>query len=213
VFSSDRAGISRLWQVTVEASAELSVSLLESAGEEARFPSISRRGVSAPARLAYQRFEENFDIRRAEVVGEGTPQHALEPSAPFIASTKSEDHPHFSPNGRRIAFVSKRSGTSEIWLADADAENLVRLTSLGGPIVLSPRWSFDSRRIALFSTTGLAGKYLGYMISADGGSPSRLSENDRELEALPNWSNDGRWIYFTSAVRITANLEDAGRWW
>jgi Tol biopolymer transport system component len=171
---------------------------LETAGEGARFPSVSRAGSRGAARLAYQRFEENLDIRRAEVVGEGTSRPALKPSAPFIASTRSEDHPDYSPDGKKIAFVSKRSGTFEIWLGDHDGSNLVRLTSMGGPIVLAPKWSPDSRRIAFFATTGPSGNYLAYTISAEGGPPSRLSGDDHHLEALPTWSHDGRWIYFAS---------------
>lgn len=198
VFSSDRGGMSRLWRVPVTSASQVAASPVESVGDHARFPSISRPGTGASVRLAYQRFEVDLDIRRAELSGEGTPQHALKPSAPFVASTRSEDHPQFSPDGRKIAFASNRSGTWEIWLCDSDGANLVRLTSMAGPIVIGPRWSPDGRRLAFFATTGTAGKYLAYVIGAEGGSPWRLSRDDRELEALPNWSHDGRWIYFAS---------------
>ena len=39
--------------------------------------------------------------------------------------------PQFSPDGRRVAFASNRSGESEIWLADPDGSNAVQLTSMG----------------------------------------------------------------------------------
>ena len=198
VFSSDRGGSSRLWRVSVKPSSNPPVAELEIAGEDARFPSFSRSAIAAPPRLAYQRLVENLDIRRAEVVGEGTPQHALQSSQPFIASTKSEDHPRYSPDGTRIAFVSRRSGTHEIWLCASDATNPVRLTSMGGPIVVGPQWSPDGRRIAFFATTGPAGTYVTYVADADGGRPSRLTRTDGELQALPAWSQDGRSVYLTS---------------
>jgi Tol biopolymer transport system component len=199
VFASDRGSGSRLWRVSVTRSPNPPVAALDVAGEDARFPSISRPMTAAPARLAYQRFVENLDIRRAEVVGEGTPQHALQPSMPFIASTKSEDHPRYSPDGTKIAFVSGRSGTQEIWLCASDASNPVRLTSMGGPVVIGPQWSPDGRRIAFFATTGAAGRYAAYVTSADGGRPSRLTRTDGALEALPAWSRDGRSLFVTSA--------------
>ena len=198
VFSSDRGGSSRLWRVSAKPSSSTSIVALSTAGEDARFPSISRPAIAGQGRLAYQRLVENLDIRRAEIVGEGTPQHALTSSQPFIASTKSEDHPQYSPDGTKIAFVSRRSGAYEIWVCASDASNPVRLTSMAGPIVVGPQWSPDGRRIAFFATTGHGGTYVPYVMEADGGRPSRLTRTEGELEALPAWSRDGRWVYLTS---------------
>jgi eukaryotic-like serine/threonine-protein kinase len=173
VFASDRDGTSRLWRVSMNRSSN-PLAALDVGGDDARFPSISRPGAAASARLAYQRFVENVDIRRAEIVGARTPKHALKTSEPFIASTKSDDHPRYSPDGSKIAFVSRRSGTWEIWVCASDASNPVRLTSMGGSIVVGPQWSPDGHRIAFFATTGIGGTYAAYVTSADSGQPSRL---------------------------------------
>lgn len=198
VFSSNRGGTPRLWRVSAAGGSAPPVTAVQASGEDARFPSISRNGRGAPARLAYQRLVENLDIRRAEVLGEGTPHHALAPSQPFIASTTSDDHPRYSPDGTRIAFVSRRSGTQEIWVCASDASNPVRLTSMGGPVVVGPQWSPDGRRIAFFATTGAAGKYAVYLTDVEEGRPLPLTP-DGVLEALPAWSADGRSLYVTSA--------------
>ena len=198
VFSSDRGGSSRLWRISTMPSPDPPVAELQIAGEDARFPSFSRSGTAAPTRLAYQRLAENLDIRRAEIVGEGTPQHTLKSSHLFIASTKSEDHPRYSPDGTRIAFVSRRSGTQEIWLCADDGSNPVRLTSMEGPIVVGPQWSPDGRRIAFFATTGRAGTYATYLADAERGRPSRITRTEGELEALPSWARDGRSLYLAS---------------
>jgi Tol biopolymer transport system component len=204
-FSSDRiGGISRLWR-TPASSRRSSPSLIEGPGEDARFPSFSRPQGKAPARLAYQRFEQEYDIRRAGVVGEASPHHALKASTPFLASTRTEVQPDLSPDGKKIAFVSNRSGANEIWLCDSDGSNPVRRTSLGSQSI-NPRWSPDSVRIAFFANTGVSGKYQNYVMNAAGGSPWRLSQNENQPDFRPSWSRDGRWIYFGSGRSGTVQI-------
>src|SRR5262249_1175034 len=152
-----------------------------------------------PVRLAYQRFEQNLSIRRAEIVGEGTPQHALKPSSPFMPSTRPEAEARFSPDGRKIAFSSMRTGPWEIWLSDSDGSNVVRLPSMGGPGVGGARWAPEGRRITFFAATGTLGGYQIYVMDVAGGSPRRLSREVRQKDFRPSWSRDGRWISFGSA--------------
>jgi Tol biopolymer transport system component len=55
--------------------------------------------------------------------------------------------PSWSPDGTKLAFVSRRSGDEEVYLARADGTGVRRLTKLPGPD-LSPAWSSDGRRLA-----------------------------------------------------------------
>jgi Tol biopolymer transport system component len=198
VFASDRSGTSRLWRVSTGPASAGAVMPVASGGEDARFPAVSRPAGTTAARLAYQRFAANVDVRRVPIVDDASPRRSAEPSRPFIASTKSDDHPAYSPDGQKIAFVSRRSGSDEIWVCQSDASNPVRLTSMNGPIVVAPRWSPDGRQIAFFAATGAAGAYRAYLVAADGGTPVRLTKGEGAIEALPSWSRDGRWIYMTS---------------
>jgi hypothetical protein len=106
------------------------------------------------------------------------------------------DHgPQFSPDGRRIVFASDRSGSREIWVADADGRNSVQLTRMGVFLTGTPRWSPDGRRIVFDSYPDGPGDI--FVVSANGGGLKRIT-NAPSSEAVPSWSPDGRWIYFAS---------------
>jgi serine/threonine protein kinase/Tol biopolymer transport system component len=113
----------------------------------------------------------------------------------FIASTRAEWTPQYSPDGKRIAFESERSGSDEIWVCDEDGSNLVQLTSMDWGRAGSPRWSPDGQQIAFDSHT--AGNWDVYVVSSHGGKPRRLTTNPAS-DAIPSWSRDGAWIYYSS---------------
>jgi dipeptidyl aminopeptidase/acylaminoacyl peptidase len=74
-----------------------------------------------------------------------------------VSSTSDTDQgpgPQFSPDGQKLAYMSDRSGTMEIWIANRDGSNAFLLTAVGG--AGTPRWSPDSKAIAfdVGSTTG-----------------------------------------------------------
>jgi Tol biopolymer transport system component len=113
----------------------------------------------------------------------------------LISSTFQDDSPAYSPDGKRIAFVSDRTGSLEIWLCDGDGGDSIPLTSFGGPHTGTPRWTPGGHQIAFDS--GVEANQEIFIISADGGKPRRLT-SDPALDMVPNWSRDGRWIYFCS---------------
>jgi Tol biopolymer transport system component len=113
----------------------------------------------------------------------------------LIASTRFDGNPQVSPDDKRIAFTSDRSGFYEIWLSDRDGRNPVQFTSFNAPMTASPRWSPDGQRIAFDSQSG-SNRDI-YVAGIGGESPRRLTTEPSE-EARPCWSNDGRWLYFMS---------------
>ncbi len=59
----------------------------------------------------------------------------------------SDSHPRFSPDGSRLAFLSRRGDSQQIWLMPTDGGEARRLTSFEGSIN-GFRWSPDGERIA-----------------------------------------------------------------
>jgi serine/threonine protein kinase len=174
------AVITRLWRVGIEGS-EPPIPI-ELAGLHTTHPAI------APSRdrLVFSQELTNYDIYRFE---------AGRPVKPVLASTFADYNANFSPDGRRVAFETDRSGeTHEIWLANADGSNPSPLTRGPGLSQGTPRWSPDGRRIA-FDSLGGDGRFGIWTIDVEGGSPRRLTRGPGD-ENAPSWSRDGRHVYF-----------------
>jgi len=160
-------------------------------GVRALSPTFSQPGSGHPVRLAYEHNVRDVNIWRWTTDPGGTTSL----KRLVDGSTWWEDEPAVSPDGRRIAFASNRTGTSEIWTADADGSNARQLTFHRGPIVVSPQWSPNGQRLAFSSQVG-ANRDI-YITQADGTRSKRLTW-DTSQEDHPSWSRDGRWIYFCS---------------
>jgi dipeptidyl aminopeptidase/acylaminoacyl peptidase len=70
---------------------------------------------------------------------------------PLTAVEHSSEGPQWSPDGAWIAFLSARSGKTEVWRIRVDGGEARRLTDTGGGVV-SFRWSPDGRQLAYVAT-------------------------------------------------------------
>ena len=175
-----------LWRISVSGSGK--PERLPVAGEGARLPTISRRA----NRLAYTKRSRDTNIWRLPLRESGSGAAA---ATRLISSTRADYNPQYSPDGKRIAFESSRTGTYGIWLSDADGSNAAPLFLKEGAHSGTPRWSPDGRRIAFDSNP--EGHQDIYVISARGGNPIRLTTHPVG-GAMPSWSQDGEWVYFGS---------------
>ena len=85
-----------------------------------------------------------------------------------------DSYPAWSPDGTKIAFVSERDGSPNIYVMDANGNNQKRLTNNGG--YYWPAWSPDGRRIAFLLGPGK--KFDIFVMDADGQNPVNLTNNN-----------------------------------
>ena len=100
-----------------------------------------------------------------------------------------QTEPAWSPDGRRIAFVSRRDGRAHIYVMRANGTGPRRLTR-SAPDDSSPTWSSDGSRIA-FSRVGEL-----FAVSSRGGPARRIGEGVGGEALDPDWSPDGKLIAY-----------------
>ncbi|MFN0104960.1 MAG: protein kinase domain-containing protein [Bryobacteraceae bacterium] len=141
-------------------------------------------------RLVYVRELAHFDIWKVSV-GRGKTE-----IGPIVTSSYLDTSPNYSPDGRRIAFSSNRTGDFQIWACNGDGANLVQLTNVpSSQIGGRPRWSPDGKFISFH--VRVDGKSDIYTVSEEGGASQRLTKDSVE-NAGASWSRDGSVIYFGS---------------
>src|SRR5262245_6268715 len=78
--------------------------------------------------------KRNADIYVVPADGSGAPRQ-------LIGGDKTENSPRWSPDGRKIAFISNRDGEMQVYVADADGSNVKQVTKVTGgvqpPLVFS----------------------------------------------------------------------------
>ncbi len=92
--------------------------------------------------------------------------------------------PSWSPDGRKIVFVSERDGNFEVYVMNADGSGQRNLTRHPGHDS-APAWSPDGRKIAF--TTKRDGNFEVYVMNADGSGQQNLTRNP-----APDRSPSGR---------------------
>jgi len=160
----------------------------DTAGHQGTFPSLAPNG-----RLAISESRSDSNIWRQEVMAGAA---AASSAVRLIASSVADSNPQYSPDGKRIAFASNRSGRPTIWICEQDGTRCFELEAVRMATAGTPRWSPDGKKIAFDGRKD--GAHEVYVINVDGGAP-RLLTGAPPDNSIPSWSRDGKWIYFRSA--------------
>ena len=94
-----------------------------------------------------------------------------------------DSQPRWSPDGKRIVFLSDRSGAENIWLCDPDGSHSKALTKGTNNLYASPVWTPDGNYVVVSRTSGVLGSvYELWLIHKDGGSGAAMLR----VQAGPN---------------------------
>ncbi len=112
----------------------------------------------------------------------------------IVSSSEPLMSPAWSPDGRKLAYVSFENGRPSIWIQEVFTGKREKITSFKG-INGAPAWSPD-------------GRYLALALSKDGNPDIYIMDLSRRklrrlvshwaIETEPAWSPDGRKLLFTS---------------
>jgi imidazolonepropionase-like amidohydrolase/Tol biopolymer transport system component len=118
-----------------------------------------------------------------------------------------EQQPRFSPDGKRIAFVSDRGGGDNIWVMNVDGSDKRQVTKEDFRLLNQPSWSPDGRFIVAKKhfTTGRSlgtGEVWLYHVSGGGGVPlvKRASEQLQKELGEPIYAPNGKSVYYTRNI-------------
>jgi TolB protein len=109
--------------------------------------------------------------------------------------------PAASRDGTKVAFISSKTGSPDLYVADGNGSNLRQLTK-----------TKDAESSPTFSPNGAQICYAGdearslYIIGVGGGQPRRLRTDGAGRPTEPDWSPDGKSIIFTSQVAAGFSL-------
>jgi tricorn protease len=154
-----------------------------------------------PSRVSAEKQIEDFALspggERALFVARGdvfTAPIEKGPTRNLTRSSNAHDKwARWSPDGRRIAFVSDLSGEDEIYLVDQDGSGEPeRLTSDGAMMRYAAEWSPDGKQLAFSDKDGRL-----FVLGVEDRSLRNVADDTRTQISDYVWSPDSAWLAFS----------------
>jgi len=133
----------------------------------------------------------------------------------LLGGTAFDSQPVFSPDGSRIAFVSDRSGSDNLWVGKADGANLQQVShDTGTEVFSSPAWSRDGRSVYVSRKAYRRDEFGLFLYDLAGGAGVRLEEPEKPFGEIMDTvaSPDGKSLYYSAKSRAAATLYFTPNW-
>jgi len=134
-------------------------------------------------------------------------------AVPLTHSMAWEMQARWSPDGKRIAYVSDAGGGDNVWVMNADGSDARAVTKEDYRLLYTPTWSPDGQYIAArkhFTGSRSLGSGEIWLYHASGaGKGVQLNEKPNWQKDLgePAFSPDGRYVYFSQDVTPGTSFE------
>ena len=122
-------------------------------------------------------------------------------ATPLLTGMAMENQPRFSPDGRKVAFISDRSGSDNVWLLSLDGRDTTQLTkspATANTLYISPEWTPDGKYVIASRTAPQSASKL-WIYHVDGGTGVALTREPNPVKMTsPTVSRDGRYIWYAT---------------
>ena len=112
----------------------------------------------------------------------------------------------WSPDGKKIAFISNISGRNNLWLVPAEGGWPTQLT-ISDQRQFSPAWSPDGKWIAYQSDYDGDEQWDIFVVSPKTGQVVNLTNTREVAELAPSWSPDGRYLAYLVKPKTSSSYE------
>jgi dipeptidyl aminopeptidase/acylaminoacyl peptidase len=130
----------------------------------------------------------------------------LERTVTMMAKIGSCSSPRFSPDGKRVAFLSNMTGSPQLFTIPATGGWPDQVTALDDPVG-DLAWSPDGQWLAIMVAPGGGLNSQIYVLRPDGTELRRLTEGGKENNWLGDWTPDSNGILFSSNRRSGAAMD------
>lgn len=117
-----------------------------------------------------------------------------------------DSQPRYSPDGKKLVFISDRNGADNLWISDIDGSHAYPLTKDKRTDWISPEWTPDGRFVMAERSSDVFGGRELWMYDVNGGagiqltkaSPAPKTPSDRQGNVAGAVSSpDGKYLYYS----------------